>query len=372
MLNKQGGRVWIPATFLTIENKKVRLDKSGHKNMNCLLQKKHFGHLPDTSAFKSLPSRARNNAGFIFDLRRGFTLIELLVVIAIIAILAAMLLPALAAAKKRATQAACLSNQKQLSLAWMMYASENSDKVVSMSNQNAADNPPDWCILPALVTQTPPSNLSGDDKTKWLFQTGYKDGALFQYASNPDIIHCPGDIRVLNSIPKHFCWDSYSGPGGYTGGDASLEGTTTSGGVQVSTAGSITKQTQLIHPSDRFVFVEESASQQDAGNAYGINNGTWEMHPGGPNVPPSPFKTASWVDSPAAFHGANSTFSFADGHVEPHKWINGSTITFANDMLPGKYSNLTPPGVSGTAANNDPNKADIYYVASHFPTSLNP
>jgi len=40
MLNKQGGRVWIPATFLTIENKKVRPDKSGHKNMNCLLQKK--------------------------------------------------------------------------------------------------------------------------------------------------------------------------------------------------------------------------------------------------------------------------------------------------------------------------------------------
>ena len=99
-------------------------------------------------------------------------MIELLVVIAIIAILAAMLLPALAAAKKRATQAACLSNQKQLALAWVMYANENSDKVVSLSNQNAADNPPDWCILPALVTQTPPSSLSGNDLTKWLFSNG--------------------------------------------------------------------------------------------------------------------------------------------------------------------------------------------------------
>ena len=124
-----------------------------------------------------------------------------------------MLLPALSSAKKRATGAACLSNQKQLAVAWTMYCGDNSGNVVGFNNQSSSD----WRLEANLVTATPPAGLTGDDAIKWLFQTGYKNGPLYQYAPNPDIIHCPGDIRVLNSIPNHFCWASYSGVDGFTG-----------------------------------------------------------------------------------------------------------------------------------------------------------
>jgi prepilin-type N-terminal cleavage/methylation domain-containing protein/prepilin-type processing-associated H-X9-DG protein len=301
-------------------------------------------------------------AGIVHQAARataGFTLIELLVVIAIIAILAALLLPALAAAKKRATQATCLSNQKQLAMAWTMYVGDNSDRVMSF-NTVANQNPPCWRIeandssIPAA-----PATLSGDEAIKWKFQEGYRRGAIYQYAPNADVIHCPGDIR---KVAPTFCWDSYSGAGGFVGGD----GVTFPG----SHLGTISKQSQVMHASERFLWVEESGSQMPAGASYIENQHAWDMKPGGPSIGPSPFYTAQWIDSPAAFHGANSTFSFADGHAESHKWVNQLVITFANSMSLRKYYNIGGASSEGALANAD--KADLYYVASHYATDINP
>src|SRR5580698_10041137 len=102
---------------------------------------------------------------------RGFTLIELLVVIAIIAILAGILLPVLAQARKRATAVQCLSNEHQLSLAWLMYANDNQDNLVPNRGLNGATG----------VIYT------GDPRIEAQLQSG---------GANAD--WCPGDMQGLN------------------------------------------------------------------------------------------------------------------------------------------------------------------------------
>ncbi|HEY1661844.1 MAG TPA: prepilin-type N-terminal cleavage/methylation domain-containing protein [Verrucomicrobiae bacterium] len=281
----------------------------------------------------------------------GFTLIELLVVIAIIAILAALLLPVLSKAKLRGTEATCLSNQKQLSTAWQMYLGDNNDSVVGFNTDTFNL---DWRIgfqsgspnagQPALTTALPAGLVTGSiDAQEWQVQEGYREGALYRYAQNVNVIHCPGDMRLTAGTVG---FDSYSGVVGLCGGS----GAGNAGAKDGATP--ILKASQIKHSSDRFLWVEENDKRGD-------NYGSWELNLGGTFGGVGFGYNATWVDCPAAFHGTSSTFSFADGHARARAWEVSNTLAIA---LAGAQG-ATP---------NPAHNADLGYIVSGYTCMENP
>ncbi len=230
----------------------------------------------------------------LISTNRAFTLIELLVVIAIIAILAAMLLPALSAAKRRAAQATCINNQKQLGLGMKMYVDDNGDTFPGIASRMYGYQPSDWIY--------------------WRTNAAYP-----QFEKSPILTSIPGlqkpSLRCpLDTSDVDRNSQTYPDPYGpylfsysFTGYGLNSDGNNvgmssvidTSSGTAVA---HLFKENAVRNPGNKIMLAEEPGSFRDSeGGNVTIQDGRW--------VPPT--------DPLTIRHGGTADVTFIDGHVEP-------------------------------------------------------
>ena len=257
----------------------------------------------------------------------AFTLIELLVVIAIIAILAAMLLPALSKAKQKAQAISCMNQLKHLTLGWIMYAGDNNGRLApngGQANTGGAD------------PRTDPSYLSGGANFQWcpgnmnafsLYATQYVQiGCIYPYV-NSMIYKCPADQSFFKfgpiSYPKvrSYSMNCYLSP---------ILGPPSDAWTSVGTR-NFFKDTEITQPGPSMTYVLIDENEKSINDAFFVCD---------------PTHVNWWQDVPATRHGNAGGLSYADGHSEIKRWRDGTL--------------LNPPQANGFPG--DPNSGDSAWL----------
>lgn len=215
----------------------------------------------------------------------GFTLIELLVVIAIIAVLMAILMPALNRAREQGKRSVCLNNVKQLTLAWILYADDNDDKIVNGAGGIDRSNEKAWVGRCWHSNYGSGEQLPEDQQIKQI-----KQGSLWPYCKDIKLYRCPTAFR--GELVTYAAMDGVNG--------LSRTGTDKPGVF-------LKKLTQIKGShAYRMVFIDEGWVTPDSFATHYVQE--------------------QWWDDPTVRHGDGTNFSFADGHSDYHKWKGIETI----------------------------------------------